>query len=152
MLFLCSEIFLEGSFLPDILKKRFNGNWGMSYMYLNVNNNQVAFLLITLRDTVYCLPLSFEIYWMISSFATSRWKIRVPHFFLLPLNDLSFDLWRTDTHTRPSAARRWACSQRHLPTFSSFPFFISASTAPYPYLMVKGLRALFCHPLDSFCM
>ena len=31
-------------------------------MYLNVNNNQVAFLLITIRDIVYCLPLSFEIY------------------------------------------------------------------------------------------
>lgn len=151
MLFLCFEILLEASFLPDILKQRFNENWGMSYMYLNVNDNQVAILLITIRDIVYCLPLSFEIYWMISSFATSRWKIRVPHVFLLALNDLCFDLCRIDTHTRPSAAWRWASPQRHLQNFSSF-LFISTSTAPYLYLMVKGLRVWFCHPLDSFCI
>lgn len=72
MLFLCFEILHEASFVPDILKERFNEIPVMSYMQLNVNYNQMAFLLLTIGDIVYCLPQSFEIYLMTRSFAASR--------------------------------------------------------------------------------
>lgn len=72
MLFLCSEILHEASFVPDILKERFNEIPDMSFMQLDVNYNQMAFLLLTIGDIVYCLPQSFEIYLMMKSSAASR--------------------------------------------------------------------------------
>lgn len=106
----------------------------MSYAYLNMINNQMAFLLMTMLDTVDCSPTVLVHLCSDKLFCWLWVKIQSATFFLLTLKHPLFCLVETENphpHPHPQLSLSIvevdstnSSLRRHHQSFSSYPLYL----------------------------